>query len=505
MVRQYVGARYVPKIADPVEWQENTAYEALVIVTYNNSSYTSRKPVPVTVGIPPENTEYWALTGNYNAQVEEYRQLAVQAVNTANSANETAGRAEQTANEAKEKADGFDERITENTQGIANNEQEITTLKETTQSQGTEIDGLSGRVEALEGELSNADVSYANTYIVHKNSDTYPTINSAIEQAITDGVSLSNPKTILVYAGDYNEQIVRDDIHGLSIVGVDKEGVVIHYNGEYPDCVVHVQGDISFENVTIKLDNSTTYAIHVDPSDTNVSGTIKFEGCIIVGGTNAIGYGSGTNMELLVKSCVLSTQGDCVLYAHNSPYNKAGQKLTVLDNLFKLVGDSQLYLRLDDAGYTNGQTTSVMQCLFSGNCTNYQGYAKMQFRKNTGQSNTFTTHMPLNDSNIKFNANSKNNSGLPGINYREGTVGITGFLLFPVNPDTTGAYEVTMPMPFDTQNYTATLTNVTIPGIGEITGQCEVLGYYGYGVNIKTTNGGASGKTLAVNILFECK
>lgn len=498
MVRQYVGARYVPKIADPVEWQENTAYEALVIVTYNNSSYTSRKPVPAGVGIPPENPEYWALTGNYNAQIEEYRQLTEQAVQTANSAEETANQAQQTANETKESVDGFDARITKNASDIA-------TLTETTESQGTEIDGLSGRVDALEGEIGNADVDYANTYIVHKNSDTYPTINSAIEQAITDGVSLSNPKTILVYAGDYNEQIVRDDIHGLSIVGVDKDSVIIHYNGSYPDCVIHVQGDISFENVTIKLDNSTTYAIHVDPSQTNVSGIIRFERCNIIGGSNAIGYGSGTNMELLVKSCTLSTQGDCVLYAHNSPYNKTGQKLTVINNLFKLVGDSQLYLRLDDAGYSNGQTTSVMQCLFSGNCTNYQGYAKMQFRKNTGQSNTFTTHMPLNDSNIKFNANSINNSGLAGINYREGTVGITGYLLFPVNADTTGAYEVTMPMPFDTQNYTATLVNVTIPGIGEITGQCSISGYYGYGVNVKTTNGGASGKTLAVNIQFNCK
>lgn len=498
MVRQYVGARYVPKIADPVEWQENTAYEALVIVTYNNSSYTSRKPVPVTVGIPPENTEYWALTGNYNAQIEEYRQLTEQAVQTANSAKETANQAQQTANETKESVDGFDARITKNASDIA-------TLTETTESQGTEIDGLSGRVDALEGEIGNADVDYANTYIVHKNSETYPTINSAIEQAITDGVSLSNPKTILVYAGDYNEQIVINDVHGLSIVGVDKEGVVIHYNGSYPDCVIHVQGDISFENVTIKLDNTTTYTIHVDPSDTNVSGTVKIEGCIIVGGTTAIGYGSGTNTELLVKSCTLSTQGDCVLYAHNSPYNKTGQKLTVINNVFKLVGDSQLYLRLDDAGYTNGQTTSVMQCLFSGNCTNYQGYGKMQFRKNTSDSSSNTTSIPLDDNNIKFNANSNNNSGMPGINYKEGTYNFSSYVLFPVNADSSGYYRITVPMPFDTTNYTAILTDVTIPGVGPITQQCVLDSFYGYGVNIGTTNSNASGKTLAISAVFNCK
>lgn len=74
MVRQYVGARYVPKLASPTEWKEGTSYEALTIVTYNNASYTSKVPVPPTVGNPAQNKDYWALTGNYNAQVEEYRQ-----------------------------------------------------------------------------------------------------------------------------------------------------------------------------------------------------------------------------------------------------------------------------------------------------------------------------------------------------------------------------------------------------------------------------------------------
>ena len=78
-IRNYVGARYVPKFADPIEWQANTSYEAMVIVTYNNASYTSKVPVPPTVGNPAENSTYWALTGNYNAQVEEYRKATAEA------------------------------------------------------------------------------------------------------------------------------------------------------------------------------------------------------------------------------------------------------------------------------------------------------------------------------------------------------------------------------------------------------------------------------------------
>ena len=73
MTRQYIGARYVPKVFG--DWVENHEFEPLMIVTYLNNSYTSKKTVPATVGNPAENPEYWVCTGNYNAQVEEYRQI----------------------------------------------------------------------------------------------------------------------------------------------------------------------------------------------------------------------------------------------------------------------------------------------------------------------------------------------------------------------------------------------------------------------------------------------
>lgn len=68
--RQYIGARYVPKIVG--EWVEDTSYEALTVVTYNFASYTSKVPVPHTVGNPADNPEYWVCTGEYNAQVAQY-------------------------------------------------------------------------------------------------------------------------------------------------------------------------------------------------------------------------------------------------------------------------------------------------------------------------------------------------------------------------------------------------------------------------------------------------
>ena len=69
----YVGHRYVPMIMG--EWDKSIAYEGLSIVQHEGNSYTSRKHVPI--GIDILNEEFWAVTGNYNVQVEQYRQEVI--------------------------------------------------------------------------------------------------------------------------------------------------------------------------------------------------------------------------------------------------------------------------------------------------------------------------------------------------------------------------------------------------------------------------------------------
>lgn len=69
---QYIGARYVPVVFsnpddDSSNWKSGISYENLVIVTYLDDSYTSRKPVPSSVGNPADNPDYWAKTGDFNA------------------------------------------------------------------------------------------------------------------------------------------------------------------------------------------------------------------------------------------------------------------------------------------------------------------------------------------------------------------------------------------------------------------------------------------------------
>ena len=80
----YVGHRYVPKIFG--EWDKTKIYEPLSIVQYQGNSFTSRQYTPS--GVEITNEEYWASTGNYNAQVEQYRQDVRNLENDVNNIND---------------------------------------------------------------------------------------------------------------------------------------------------------------------------------------------------------------------------------------------------------------------------------------------------------------------------------------------------------------------------------------------------------------------------------
>lgn len=104
-VRQYVGARYVPKFYEnslgTAEWQSGIAYEPLTIVTYNGNSFTSKKEVPASIGAPNENPTYWASTGIYNAQIDEYREETAAAAAAAQAAQNLANELQKTKNNKK--------------------------------------------------------------------------------------------------------------------------------------------------------------------------------------------------------------------------------------------------------------------------------------------------------------------------------------------------------------------------------------------------------------------
>lgn len=72
----YIGARYVPIFADPVEWDDVREYEPLTIVIHNGDCYTSKCYVPKGAQLPPYpdgQTKYWVKTSDYNYQFADLK------------------------------------------------------------------------------------------------------------------------------------------------------------------------------------------------------------------------------------------------------------------------------------------------------------------------------------------------------------------------------------------------------------------------------------------------
>lgn len=136
----YVGARYVPKFADPIDWDTERGYESLTIVTYKGESYTSKCPVPP--GIDIKNGRYWALTGAYNAQVEEYK-------------NQVKDLSEQVTGFASDNKE-FREKITQYDKDNAE-------MKNSVASTVARVDALAERVDNADAAISDLQAGQAQT------------------------------------------------------------------------------------------------------------------------------------------------------------------------------------------------------------------------------------------------------------------------------------------------------------------------------------------------------
>ena len=215
MVKQYVGARYVPKFASPVEWAADTSYEALTIVTFNNASYTSKIQVPPTVGNPANNPKYWALTGNYNAQVEQYRQ------ETANYNNDV--------QQYKSETDNVKIALDELAATVANNKHVVTFEDYGAKGDGTTDDtqSITNAIQAAKGKkltltsaggtyLVNGDINLTSVKLIN-----FGTINCAGTVTIDDSiVLLGNFYNANVVANGYGTILSKVTINHFNGVGL---------------------------------------------------------------------------------------------------------------------------------------------------------------------------------------------------------------------------------------------------------------------------------------------
>ena len=175
--RQYIGARYVPifgrKDETSIQWDNSAPYEPLTIVQYQGNSYTSRQYVPAGVNIL--NEEFWAITGNYNAQIEAYRQ-EVQGFSGRIAAIEESDET-QNAQIAGTADSGLKTIIDANTEHLTGVDAQLA---------GTADSGLLGLINANTSAIAtNATNIATNSSQIAQHTSDIAAINTAIETAAT--------------------------------------------------------------------------------------------------------------------------------------------------------------------------------------------------------------------------------------------------------------------------------------------------------------------------------
>lgn len=262
-VTQYIGARYVPLFADPLTWDITKAYEALTIVYYQGNSFTSRQAVPA--GIDITNDTYWALTGNYNAQIEQYR-AEVQTYDNRITANTTSNTA-QDAQLAGTSSSGLKTLIEANASDIDALELVDTGLA--AQLAGTSESGLKTLIDANTAANTAQDAQLAGT-----SSSGLKTLIDANTSAIDELEDSVNEQSELIFIGDS--------------WGTQNDGVLPRKLGKRLNCKVHsyavsgtgfIQGNANFPAQAQSAFNDPTI---------NAS---KVKYIIIVGGSNDFSHG----------------------------------------------------------------------------------------------------------------------------------------------------------------------------------------------------------------------
>lgn len=326
--RQYVGARYVPKIMG--EWNKALQYEALSVVTYMGNSFTSKVPVPANVEI--NNTDYWVNTGNYNAQVEEYRKEALAAKELANNTNS-------------------------NLQEFKKN-QTIT---------NTELNNTINLTTNALNELKNVvfDGDTPSVITVAKSGGRFNTINEAITFA-KKYCSRNNRVTILICSGVYNESIVLTKNPGINLIGIGMPEIVS--DAEYPNGPANIYGSTYIEGIIFHSTSKTGYALHIDGStDTSYGTTINVLNCKFISENQpALGCGCTRGCNYTFKNCEF--YGSDGIYVHNEA------SANVAKQYFNAIGckinGSQHAVAIDDAAKLNfGATGSPLVLNFAGSYT----------------------------------------------------------------------------------------------------------------------------------------
>lgn len=444
--RQYVGARYVPKIMG--EWNKALQYEALSVVTYMGNSFTSKVPVPSNVEIT--DGKYWVNTGNYNAQVEAYRKETLEAKQLANTTNTD--------------LQAFKKNQT-NTNNEINNK----------------IDSTTSALNNLKNVVFDGDTP--NVITVAKNGGRFHTINEAITFA-KRYCSRNNRVTILICGGVYNESIVLTKNPGIDLVGIGMPKIIS--NADYPNGPANIYGDTYIEGIFFHSTGKSGYALHIDGStDTSAGTTINVVNCKIISDYQP-GLGCGCT-----RGCNY-TFINCEFYGSNGIYVHNEASENVAKQYFNAIGckinGSQHAVGIDDAPKLNyGATGSPLDLNFAGSYTTDNIKSMLVFRLTNSVQYGY---IPGDKNGISLSPAST--TQIVALDYKyQG--GYTLTVSVPTYANTGAVY-----IPVENANLFDWKVTTTVPGTG--TYPSKVTGTGAHWLTVTKDSGNWSGSTIQVDL-----
>lgn len=444
--RQYVGARYVPKIMG--EWNKALQYEPLSVVTYMGNSFTSKVPVPANVEI--NNTDYWVNTGNYNAQVEEYRKITLETKELANNTNTD--------------LQAFKKNQT-NTNNDINNKINTTT----------------SALNKLKNAVFEGDTPSVIT--VAKNGGRFHTINEAITFAKTY-CGRYNRVTILIYAGVYKESIVLTKNPGIDLVGIGMPEIMS--DAPYPNGPACIYGDTYIEGIYFHSIGKDSYAFHLDGStDTSCGTSITVVNCKFVSDNQpALGCGCTRGCRYTFINCLFyGTDG---IYVHNeASANVDKQEFHVIG--CKINGKSHA-VAIDDAPKLNyGATGSPLVLNFANSYTTQNINSMILFRLTSNQQYGY---IPGDKNGISLSPAST--TQIVALDYKyQGGYTITASV--PTYANTNTVY-----IPVENANLFEWTVSTSIPGTGVFTS--KVTSVSAHWLTVTKDSGNWNGNTIQVDL-----
>jgi hypothetical protein len=443
--RQYVGARYVPKLMG--EWNKALQYEPLSIVTHLGNSFTSKVPVPVNIDIT--NNDYWVNTGNYNAQVEEYRREALEAKQLANNTN--------TALDAFKK-----------NQTNTNNEF------------NTKINLTTSALNELKNDVFNGDTPSVIT--VAKSGGRFHTINEAITFA-KGYCSRNNRVTILICGGVYNESIVLTKNPGIDLIGIGMPEIVS--NASYPNGPANIYGDTYIEGIFFHSTSDSAYAFHLDGStDTSYGTTVTAVNCKFTSEHEpALGCGCTRGCNYTFINCEF--YGSDGIYVHNEA------SANVAKQFFNAIGckinGSNHAVAIDDAAKLNyGATGSPLVLNFANSYTsNINSMIKFRLTKSEEYG-----YIPGDTKGVSLSAEST--TQIVALDYKyQGGYTLTAAI--PTYANSAAVY-----IPVENANLFEWTVTTTIPGTGSYPSKVTSVG--SHWLTVTRDNGNWNGATIQVDL-----